>query len=176
MVGRVAESGVGGPDVSSAIAGLMIVNLLPQTDKGDTTMADRPRMTAAQLVDKRLCDMLGHVTRTQQPLVSGAIRGIFTAARPPRHGSGWARSSTSCACTPPRLRRCSRPRPCHPPTRPARSPGNGYTACPATTTRRSATSLATRVVDAEWSTLRLPAASTVQQRPNPTSPPPGIRT
>jgi hypothetical protein len=27
-----------------------------------------------------LRDMLGHVTRTQQPLVSGAIRGIFTAA------------------------------------------------------------------------------------------------
>jgi putative transposase len=27
-----------------------------------------------------LRDMLGHVSRTQQPLVSGAIRGIFTAA------------------------------------------------------------------------------------------------
>jgi putative transposase len=27
-----------------------------------------------------LRDMLGHVARTQQPLVSGAIRGIFTAA------------------------------------------------------------------------------------------------
>jgi putative transposase len=27
-----------------------------------------------------LRDMLGHVTRAQQPLVSGAIRGIFTAA------------------------------------------------------------------------------------------------
>ena len=26
-----------------------------------------------------LRDMLGHVTRAQQPLVSGAIRGIFTA-------------------------------------------------------------------------------------------------
>jgi putative transposase len=26
-----------------------------------------------------LRDMLGHVSRTQQPLVSGAIRGIFTA-------------------------------------------------------------------------------------------------
>ena len=29
-----------------------------------------------------LRDMLGHVTRAQQPLVSGAIRGIFTATSP----------------------------------------------------------------------------------------------
>ena len=29
-----------------------------------------------------LRDMLGHVSRAQQPLVSGAIRGIFTAASP----------------------------------------------------------------------------------------------
>jgi hypothetical protein len=40
--------------VSSVIVGLMIVGLFPQTDEGDTTMADRPRMTAAQLVDKLL--------------------------------------------------------------------------------------------------------------------------
>jgi putative transposase len=32
----------------------MIVGLFPQTGEGDTTMADRPRMTAAQLVDKLL--------------------------------------------------------------------------------------------------------------------------
>jgi hypothetical protein len=33
----------GGSDVSSAIAGLMIVGLFPQTGEGDTTLADRPR-------------------------------------------------------------------------------------------------------------------------------------
>jgi hypothetical protein len=32
----------------------MIVGLFPQTGEGDTTMADRPRMTAAQLMDKLL--------------------------------------------------------------------------------------------------------------------------
>jgi putative transposase len=41
----------------------MIVGLFPQTDEGDATMADRPRMTAAQLVDKLLAsehaDVLG---------------------------------------------------------------------------------------------------------------------
>jgi putative transposase len=51
-----------------------------------------------------LRDLLGHVSRAQQPLVSGAIRGIFTAASAPeartrlaqvvrggtrRHGKGW---------------------------------------------------------------------------------------
>jgi Transposase, Mutator family len=52
-----------GPDVGSAIAGLMIVGLFPQTDEGDTTMADRPRMTAAQLVDKLLASEHADVLR-----------------------------------------------------------------------------------------------------------------
>jgi Transposase, Mutator family len=34
-----------------------------------------------------LRDMLGHVARTQQPLVSGAIRGIFTATSATQAGA-----------------------------------------------------------------------------------------
>jgi hypothetical protein len=119
--------------------------LFPQTDEGDTTMADRPRMTAAHLVDKLLAsehadvlresnahaglkaaiaqvlgcpwqrctvhflrDMLGHVSRAQQPLVSGAIRGIFTAATAAEARQRLGQIVDSCACTPPRSRRCWR--------------------------------------------------------------------
>jgi putative transposase len=41
----------------------MIVGLFPQTGEGDTTMADRPRMTAAQLVDKLLTSEHADVLR-----------------------------------------------------------------------------------------------------------------
>jgi hypothetical protein len=41
----------------------MIVGLFPQTGEGDTTMADRPRMTAAQLVDKLLASEHADVLR-----------------------------------------------------------------------------------------------------------------
>jgi hypothetical protein len=34
----------------------MIVGLFQQSDEGDTTMAEGPRMTAAQLADKLLSD------------------------------------------------------------------------------------------------------------------------
>ena len=42
--------------MTSATAGLMIVGLFHGSTKGDTTMAERPRMTAAQLADKLLSD------------------------------------------------------------------------------------------------------------------------
>jgi putative transposase len=41
----------------------MIVGLFPQSDEGDTTMAERARMTAAQLADKLLADEHADVLR-----------------------------------------------------------------------------------------------------------------
>jgi hypothetical protein len=41
----------------------MIVGLFQQSDEGDTTMAERPRMTAAQLADKLLADEHADVLR-----------------------------------------------------------------------------------------------------------------
>jgi hypothetical protein len=49
--------------VSSAIAGLMIVGLFHGSTKGDTTMAERARMTAAQLADKLLASEHADVLR-----------------------------------------------------------------------------------------------------------------
>jgi putative transposase len=76
-----------------------------------------------------LRDMLGHVSRAQQPLVSGAIRQIFVAARPPRHASGSDRSPISSARMLPRSPGCWRtPRPtCWPstPSRPSTGPSSG---------------------------------------------------
>ena len=51
----------GEPDVRSATAGLMIVGLFPQSDEGDTTMAESHRMTAAQLADKLISEEHGDV-------------------------------------------------------------------------------------------------------------------
>ena len=51
------------PDVSSAIAGLVIVGLFHGATKGDTTMAERARMTAAQLADKLLASEHADVLR-----------------------------------------------------------------------------------------------------------------
>jgi hypothetical protein len=45
-----------GSDVTSATAGLMIVGLFQQSDERTATMAERARMTAAQLADKLLSD------------------------------------------------------------------------------------------------------------------------
>ena len=49
--------------MSSAIAGLMIVGLFHGSTKGDTTMAERARMTAAQLADKLLASEHADVLR-----------------------------------------------------------------------------------------------------------------
>jgi len=48
-----------------------------------------------------LRDMLGHVARAQQPLVSGAIAASSPPPRPPKRASDSARSSTSSVPTPP---------------------------------------------------------------------------
>ena len=47
----------------------MIVGLFPQSDEGDTTMADRPRMTAAQLANKLLVEMLSSSYRQKVDLL-----------------------------------------------------------------------------------------------------------
>ena len=46
-----------------------------------------------------LRDMLGHVAKTQQPMIAAAIRGIFQLAWP-RHVSGWPRWSTPAPAAP----------------------------------------------------------------------------
>src|ERR687889_688226 len=55
-----------------------------------------------------LRDMLGHVTRAQQPLVSGAIRGIFTAATAAEAGQRLGQVVDQLRVHAPRSRRCSR--------------------------------------------------------------------
>jgi putative transposase len=55
-----------------------------------------------------LRDMLGHVTKAQQPLVSGAIRGIFTATSAAEPAAGSARSSPNSSPTCPRSPGCWR--------------------------------------------------------------------
>jgi transposase-like protein len=44
-----------------------------------------------------LRDMLGHVAKTQQPMIAAAIRGIFQATGLAEHVSGWPRWSTACS-------------------------------------------------------------------------------
>jgi putative transposase len=62
--------------VTSATAGLMIVGLFPQTTKENATMAEGPRMTAAQLADKLLSDEHADVLRES---VAWMVRELMEA-------------------------------------------------------------------------------------------------
>jgi putative transposase len=79
-----------------------------------------------------LRDMLGHVARTQQPLVSGAIRGIFTAASAAEARQRLGQVVDQLRPTPPRSPGCWRtPRPtCWPST--ASQPSTGPSCAPPT--------------------------------------------
>jgi putative transposase len=59
----------------------MIVGLFPQTDEGDTTMADRPRMTAAQLVDKLLASDHADVLRESMAWLVAELMDAEVASR-----------------------------------------------------------------------------------------------
>src|SRR5215207_6897169 len=69
------------PDVSSATAGLMIVGLFPQSDEGDTTMAEGPRMTAAQPADKLLQDEHADVLRESVAWMAAQLMNAEVSAR-----------------------------------------------------------------------------------------------
>jgi putative transposase len=56
-----------------------------------------------------LRDMLGHVTKAQQPMIAAAIRGLFQAANLDEPTSGWSRSWTASSRSRPRWPGCWRP-------------------------------------------------------------------
>ncbi len=79
-----------------------------------------------------LRDMLGHVSRSQQPLISGAIRQIFTAASAAEARQRLGQVADQLRPTPPRLLGCSRtPRPTCWPSTPSR-PSTGQSCAPPT--------------------------------------------
>src|SRR5829696_684087 len=59
----------------------MIVGLFPQSDEGDTTMAEGPRMTAAQLADKLLQDEHADVLRESVAWMAAQLMNAEVRAR-----------------------------------------------------------------------------------------------
>jgi hypothetical protein len=59
----------------------MIVGLFPQSDEGDTTMAEGPRMTAAQLADKLLQDEHADVLRESVAWVAAQLMNAEVSSR-----------------------------------------------------------------------------------------------
>jgi putative transposase len=59
----------------------MIVGLFQQSDEGGTTMAERPRMTAAQLADKLLADEHADVLRESVAWMARELMETDVAAR-----------------------------------------------------------------------------------------------
>jgi putative transposase len=59
----------------------MIVGLFPQSDEGDTTMAEGPRMTAAQLADKLLADEHADVLRESVAWMAAQLMNAEVSSR-----------------------------------------------------------------------------------------------
>jgi transposase-like protein len=59
----------------------MIVGLFPQSDEGDTTMAEGPRMTAAQLADKLLADEHADVLRESVAWMAAQLMNAEVTSR-----------------------------------------------------------------------------------------------
>jgi hypothetical protein len=59
----------------------MIVGLFPQSDEGDTTMAEGPRMTAAQLADKLLQDEHADVLRESVEWMAAQLMNAEVSSR-----------------------------------------------------------------------------------------------
>jgi hypothetical protein len=119
-----------GSDVTSATAGLMIVGLFQGSTKGDTTMAERARMTAAQLADKLLQDEHADVLRESVAWMARELMEPTSAPRsaPSLASAAWSGPPTATATapatgTPGRQHRAGHPQAGGPAGRPAAGAG-----------------------------------------------------